>query len=249
MDLNILFLAYAGAAMTSFGMLLGYRWKPDSSLSEYLHEVTFRPSRCDHCSRDLSLIATFPIIGWIIFRGRHSCGAKISPKYPIAEALAAIPVVITYQHYGLISAIAILPAIAGIAAAVTSDIKHNEIHEVHSILIALGGVSFSIANDHFIESTLIALTIGILFLVIARSFLNAGRMPFVPFGDLTMLTSLSTFLTISNGPLFFIAIAIFTIALHKPLKRLSLHTTTIDGSFPFAPILALSSFALLLPGI
>jgi leader peptidase (prepilin peptidase)/N-methyltransferase len=48
-------------------------------------------SRCPSCEAPVKAYYNVPIIGWLLLRGHCSeCGARISPRYPLVEALTAV---------------------------------------------------------------------------------------------------------------------------------------------------------------
>jgi len=55
-------------------------------------ESIVRPgSRCPHCGAPVRAADNVPILSYLLLRGRcRSCGAAISPRYPLVEALAAL---------------------------------------------------------------------------------------------------------------------------------------------------------------
>ncbi|MDD7185496.1 MAG: prepilin peptidase, partial [Oscillospiraceae bacterium] len=47
-----------------------------------------RSSHCMTCGTKIRIIDLIPVFSWIFLRGKcHSCGEKISPRYPIVESL------------------------------------------------------------------------------------------------------------------------------------------------------------------
>ena len=68
-------------------------------------------SRCPHCGHMITALENIPIISYLVLRGRCAgCKAKISPRYPIIEALTALLSAFTVWHFGptLTSAAALL---------------------------------------------------------------------------------------------------------------------------------------------
>src|SRR5438046_1890625 len=47
-------------------------------------------SRCPECGTPIKPYDNVPVLGWLLLRGRcRACGAAISPRYPLVEALTA----------------------------------------------------------------------------------------------------------------------------------------------------------------
>lgn len=56
-----------------------------------------RSSHCMTCGTRIRPIDMIPVFSWLFLRGKcHSCGEKISPRYPIVEALNGILYVLTF---------------------------------------------------------------------------------------------------------------------------------------------------------
>lgn len=56
-----------------------------------------RASHCMTCGTKIRPIDLIPVFSWIFLRGKcHSCGEKISPRYPIVESLNGIMYVLTF---------------------------------------------------------------------------------------------------------------------------------------------------------
>jgi leader peptidase (prepilin peptidase) / N-methyltransferase len=72
-----------GALVGSFANVVVYRWPRGESV--------VRPrSRCPSCERTLAPIDLVPVLSWLALRGRcRTCGARVSPRYPIVEAAMA----------------------------------------------------------------------------------------------------------------------------------------------------------------
>jgi leader peptidase (prepilin peptidase)/N-methyltransferase len=56
------------------------------------HESLVSPgSHCTNCGVDVKPYDNIPVLGWLLLRGRcRACHAKISPRYPLVEALTAV---------------------------------------------------------------------------------------------------------------------------------------------------------------
>jgi leader peptidase (prepilin peptidase)/N-methyltransferase len=87
-DLPALFVRIAafffGTLWGSFFNVAIYRWPRDMS-------VVTPPSHCPACGKPIAPFRNVPILGWLFLRGRAACcGAKISPRYPLVEALGGV---------------------------------------------------------------------------------------------------------------------------------------------------------------
>jgi len=59
------------------------------------------PSHCPHCGHRIRPWENIPILSWLVLRGRCSaCGAGISWRYPVVEALTAVLSLLVVWHFG-----------------------------------------------------------------------------------------------------------------------------------------------------
>ena len=81
---GLLVVTAVGACAGSLINVLVYRMPRGLS-------VVTPPSRCPHCDTRLTWRENIPIFGWLLLRGRcRFCKSKISPEYPIVEAIVAV---------------------------------------------------------------------------------------------------------------------------------------------------------------
>lgn len=77
-------LCLFGAAIGSFLNVVIYRLPRGESL-------LYPPSRCPGCGRAIRWYDNVPVLGWLFLKGRcRDCGAPISIRYPLVEALVAV---------------------------------------------------------------------------------------------------------------------------------------------------------------
>jgi len=87
-DLPAIFVRVAaflfGALWGSFFNVAIHRWPRGMS-------VVTPPSHCPACGKPIRPFRNVPILGWLFLRGKaECCGARISPRYPIVEALGGV---------------------------------------------------------------------------------------------------------------------------------------------------------------
>jgi leader peptidase (prepilin peptidase)/N-methyltransferase len=76
-----LWLGFIGACIGSFLNVVAYRMPRGMS-------VVWKPSHCPKCGHDIRARDNLPVLGWLLLRGRcRDCGAPISPRYAIVEAI------------------------------------------------------------------------------------------------------------------------------------------------------------------
>jgi leader peptidase (prepilin peptidase)/N-methyltransferase len=114
------------AACAVLGLLVG------SFLNVVIHRVPrkesiVRPrSRCPGCGTQIAERDNIPVLSWILLRGRcRHCGAPISPRYPLVEALTAGLFAADALKFGADWALpAFLVLTAGLIALAVTDLEH-----------------------------------------------------------------------------------------------------------------------------
>jgi len=74
-------------------------------------------SACPHCNRPIGALENIPVISYLLLGGRcKGCGARISPRYPLVEAVSGLLSAYAAWHFGF--GIAALAALAFIWALI-----------------------------------------------------------------------------------------------------------------------------------
>lgn len=64
-------------------------------------DLAWPPSSCPECEHPIGALQNIPILSFLVLKGRCAhCGARISPRYPIVEALTAVLSVIVAWRFG-----------------------------------------------------------------------------------------------------------------------------------------------------
>jgi len=91
---HYIFVFILGASFGSFLNVVVYRLPAGLSL---LHP----PSRCPKCLNQLKPYDNVPIFGWLSLRGKcRYCRGKISPRYPLVEAVTAVLFLLVFWQFG-----------------------------------------------------------------------------------------------------------------------------------------------------
>jgi len=92
--MTLVFVAVAGLVLGSFFNVVIYRLPRGLNLSR-------PPSACPRCHARIKPYDNIPVLSYIILRGKcRKCGQRISPVYPVVEALTAIGFVLIYLDAG-----------------------------------------------------------------------------------------------------------------------------------------------------
>src|SRR5512135_2830385 len=94
-----------GLVIGSFLNVCIYRVPRDKS-------IVYPPSSCPSCGSGIKPYHNIPLLSYIWLRGRcASCGAHISVKYPVVEALNAVLYVAALDRFGFTAQAALVMAL------------------------------------------------------------------------------------------------------------------------------------------
>ncbi|MEE4299226.1 MAG: A24 family peptidase [Pseudomonadales bacterium] len=86
-------------------------------------------SACPHCGHGITALENIPVLSWLALRGRCSaCGAPISARYPIVEAVTALLTVLVVLAFGFTGAGVLAALFTWALIALTMiDVDHMEL--------------------------------------------------------------------------------------------------------------------------
>lgn len=110
--------ALIGLAVGSFLNVVIYRVPLGKS-------IVSPPSACPECNTPVAPRDNIPVLSWLLLRGKcRHCGAPISARYPIVEALTGVAFAITAVRFGPSSSLpAELIFVAGLIALAAVDLE------------------------------------------------------------------------------------------------------------------------------
>ncbi len=115
--------------------------------------ISFPPSHCTSCNHRLGFFDLFPLFSYLFLKGRcRYCKEKISPLYPLGEAMTAIIFFLVYKKVGITPEL--LPAIllsTLLILSVLTDIREKLILDVITLpsIVILVIVRFFIGEEPF----------------------------------------------------------------------------------------------------
>jgi leader peptidase (prepilin peptidase) / N-methyltransferase len=180
-----------------FGLVIGsflnvciYRLPRDLS-------IVWPASHCTTCDRDLAWYENIPILSYLALRGRcRTCGERISPVYPIIEALTAAVFVATYAAFGVswLLPIRLLFGCAMIVLLVI-DLQHQILpNEITLAGIPLGIAASLLAPPGWRDSLIGAAAGGGMLWLMAWGYERLRHHEGLGFGDVKMLAMIGAFL-------------------------------------------------------
>ena len=168
--MDVLLIGLLGLLVGSFLNVVIYRLPRGESL--------LRPaSRCPGCGTPIKPWENIPVVSWLILRGRcRSCGASISARYPVIEALTAAAFVGAALTRGVDDDLALwLPFAAMLIAVAGIDLDHRIIPNKILLPAAIWGLAATIAfRPDNIDDSLIAGGIAFSALLLAAVAYPAG---------------------------------------------------------------------------
>jgi leader peptidase (prepilin peptidase) / N-methyltransferase len=110
-----------------FGLLIGSFLNVAAIRVPMRESISFPPSHCVHCKHRLSPLDLVPVLSFLVLRGRcRYCKARISPIYPIGEAITAAAFGILAWQLGFTPELAPALTAAAILIAVSlSDVGYR----------------------------------------------------------------------------------------------------------------------------
>ena len=250
-ELGFIFLF--GLCWGSFLNVIGHRLLTQETL---LHAR----STCPHCKKIISWYDLFPVVSWIVLRGKcRACSSPISYLYPFIELLTAIVFTVTayvyFQspeiYFTLLSEGQVLLHIAGygiflsaLIVSVRTDLERMVIHRFASLGVIPIGFFLAASEASLISlpQSILAAVIGYLSLwFINEAFYRFTRKTGVGEGDMDLLALIGSFLGVVGiwSTVFFASLAGSVIAIAYLWLTNKPHSTPI----PFGPFLALGAWA------
>jgi len=122
-----------------------------SFLNVVIHRVPLRrsvvwpASRCPACGEQISFADNVPLLSYVLLRGRcRACGARISARYPLVEALTGVLFAAAAYEFGfglrLLWALVLIGILISLAAI---DLEHRLLPNVIVGPAALAGLALS----------------------------------------------------------------------------------------------------------
>lgn len=195
--MDLVLIGLLGLLIGSFLNVVIYRLPRGESLN--------RPaSRCPSCGKPVKPYDNIPVLSWLILRGRcRSCGAPISVRYPLVEALTAAVFVGAALARGVDDDLALwLPFAAMLIAVAGIDLDHRIIPNKILLPAAIWGIVGTILfRPDNIDDSLIAGGIAFMALFLAALAYPAG----MGMGDVKLVGVMGIYLGSAVAPAMLVA--------------------------------------------
>ena len=195
--MDLVLIGLLGLLIGSFLNVVIYRLPRGESLN--------RPaSRCPGCGKPVKPYDNIPVVSWLILRGRcRSCGARISARYPLVEALTAAVFVSAALTRGVDDDLALwLPFAAMLIAVAGIDLDHRIIPNKILLPAAIWGIVATVLfRPDNIDDALIAGGIAFMALFLAAVAYPAG----MGMGDVKLAGVMGIYLGSGVAPAMLVA--------------------------------------------
>lgn len=180
-----------------FGLVIGsflnvciYRLPRDLS-------IVWPASRCTSCGREIAWYENIPVLSYLALGGRcRTCRERISPMYPVIEALTAVVFVATFEAFGL-SWLLPIRLVFGCAMIVllVIDLQHQILPNEITVSGIVAGIAASfVAPPGWRDSLIGAVAGGGALWLMAWGYERLRHHEGLGFGDVKMLAMIGAFL-------------------------------------------------------
>jgi leader peptidase (prepilin peptidase)/N-methyltransferase len=225
-----------GLAFGSFLNVVIYRLPRRQSL-------VWPGSACPSCGKAIRWYDNVPLIGWVALGGRcRDCGAPISVRYPIVEAITAAAFLICFWVIGpqwlLLSR---LLFVAMLIALFAIDLEHQLLPDRITLPGIVVGLLLSIWLPPGLRDAFLGLLLGggVLF-ALGETYFRFRGIEGMGFGDVKMLAMVGAFL---GWKLVIVTFVLSSLVggLFAMVLLLS-RRTTLTSALPFGTFLAMGAF-------
>jgi leader peptidase (prepilin peptidase) / N-methyltransferase len=235
---DVLVIGLLGLLVGSFLNVVIHRLPRGESLN--------RPrSRCPSCETPIKPYDNVPVLAWLVLRGRcRSCGAAISPRYPLVEALTGAAFAGAALARGVDDDLALwLPFVAVLIAVAGIDLDHRIIPNKIVLPAAVWGIVGTILfRPDNIDDSLIAGGIAFTALLLTALAYPAG----MGMGDVKLAGVMGIYLGSGVAPAMLVAFLSGSIVGLAIIVREGRDAR--KKGVPFGPFLALGGLVGVLAG-
>ncbi len=198
------------------------------------------PSACPHCNHPISAWENIPIVSYLLLRGKcNSCGAAISPRYPIIEAVSGVLCAYAAWHFGFgWAAVGALLLIWALLALTAIDFDTQLLPDDITLPLIWAGLLFNLFGVYTdLPSAVLGAVIGYLALwSVYWGFKLATGKEGMGYGDFKLLAALGAWLGWQMLPLIILLSSLVGAVVGITMIVALKHGRNIP--IPFGPYLA-----------
>ena len=197
-------------------------------------------SECPHCHHVLTPLELIPLLSWLIQKGKcRHCGAKVSKRYPITEAVLAAAYAALFLKYGLtVSLVSPLVFVSCLFTLSLVDLDTQIIPDRFLIVPLIVRVAQLLLTRGF--GGLTALVPGLIIagavLILSLIMDKVLKKDTMGGGDIKLLFVIGCFLTLTECLLMVMVACVIGIVMGSILLKVDSET-----AFPFGPALSLAA--------
>ena len=235
----VLFTLVGGLCVGSFLNVVAFRLPRGESLVS-------PGSHCPGCGTPVRAYDNVPLLGWLLLRGRcRSCGERISPRYPLVEALTALlalsVVLVKHSPRDIVLGLVLVAVLVPVALI---DLEEQIIPNRITLPAAVAAVAIglALAPSRVPEQLIAGAAAGGFLLVFVLAYPRGMGM-----GDVKLAAVLGLYLGSSVAPAMLVALISGTLVGVVVIMRLGVAQGR-KTAVPFGPFLALGGLVGLLAG-
>ena len=207
-------------------------------------------SRCPQCQHAISAIENIPVISYLFLKGRcRGCGAGISKRYPIIEALTGLMSVVVAWHFGFSwASFGALILTWSLIALTFIDLDHQLLPDKITLPLVWLGLLFNLFGQFSdLTSSVIGAMAGYLVLwSIYHLFRLITGKEGMGYGDFKLLAALGAWMGWQYLPMIVLLSSLVGAVVGISLVLLKNHQRDIP--IPFGPYLAAAGWIALIWG-
>ncbi len=207
-------------------------------------------SRCPACGHQISALQNIPIASYLALRGQCSaCGTRISPRYPLVEALSGLTSAYAAWHFGFgLTAFAAMLFLWCMIALAFIDFDTQLLPDSITLPLVWVGLLLNLAGTFAdLGSAVIGAATGYLSLwSVYWGFRIATGKEGMGFGDFKLLAAVGAWFGWQMLPLVVLASSLVGAIVGISLMLLARHGRNVP--IPFGPYLAMASVVALFWG-
>ncbi len=232
--MNYLIVFIAGTLLGSFFYTLAIKYHTGQVDRDRFRALAGR-SKCPLCGKNIGIIYLVPVLGFLFARGRCSeCGGRISPAYPIWEAVYGLTAMAALFHNGLTIHFAIITFIFFVLICISIVDFHSMIIPDTLLLVLLLLVVYPVIERGQYLDNLYGFLLVFLFMALVM-FVFAGAFGG---GDLKLMSIAGAYFGF-NMSIVFLETTLVSGAVIGVIIALLKGKRNMKLKIPFAPFIAL----------
>jgi leader peptidase (prepilin peptidase) / N-methyltransferase len=213
-------------------------------------DLWWPPSTCPGCGHAIAAQHNVPVLGFLWLKGRcASCGAKISPRYPVVEAFAAVLALVTASVFGpSLQTIAALGFAWTLLALTLIDLDHKLLPDSLTLPLLWAGLLVNVSGLFApLSASVLGAAAGYLALwCVYKLFKLVTGKEGMGYGDFKLLAAIGAWLGWQLLPVVILLSAV--VGSIVGIALIAFGGRSSQTAIPFGPYLAAAGFVALLWG-